>query len=115
MATIAEVEAFLREVRLKVGLGRCQLWSRDRHTVTALAADGLLFQDIWPTVQKLATSDYSGGPEPDDNPARGGQVWIFGPTLRGIPLYVKLKATDAGNLECLSFHAATAPLPHPLP
>ena len=94
-------------------MGRKRLWSRAEHTLQGLAADGLLMSDIWPTISSLAELDYSSGPVPDDDPSRSGEVWIFGPDVRGEVVYVKLKLID-DLVECLSFHSAGYPLSYPL-
>lgn len=68
------------------------------------------------TILALTPDDYSAGPEPDDNPLRGGFVWIFGAEVHGQHVYIKLKLVEDGPLRhatCVSFHRAERPMHFP--
>ena len=82
------------------------MWPRDVNSVRGLAQDGLLRADIWPVTRLLMVDDYSSGPEPERDPKRpAGDLWVFGPEVRGERVYLKLKLLE-NRVECASFHTA---------
>jgi len=63
----------------------------------------------------LSVLDYSLGPQPDLN--RSGEVWVFGKSISGLEIYIKLKIVETPSSEaavCLSFHIAERPMAYPL-
>lgn len=81
-------------------------------TLTSL---GYTVDDVKMILFNLGVTDYSSGPEPDDNPNYSGDVWVFGATIDTIDLYIKLKLINCGQKQvlCLSFHHAKWPLNYP--
>ena len=64
----------------------------------------------------LTPHDYCTGPEPDEDPQRGGSIWVFGAEVHGQQVYIKLKLVEDGPLRhaiCVSFHRAEWPLHFP--
>jgi hypothetical protein len=58
--------------------------------------------------------NYVDGPLQDVD--RTGHVWIFGKTIRGVQVYIKLKIADDDGTDwpmCISFHQAERPMRFP--
>lgn len=100
-----EVVAFLTRAKGLVTIGHWQLLPRNTGTLTVLE---LTMDDVRDVLLALAVSDYGRGPEPDRDPLRPGDVWLFVCSLPGsavVELYVKLKIPPgSGYLIVLSFH-----------
>jgi hypothetical protein len=57
------------------------------------------------------------GPEPDKDHSRGGAIWVFGKTIKGHEIYIKLKLAEVNGkslAKCISFHKANLPITYPL-
>lgn len=65
-------------------------------------------------ILSLSINDYCEGPEKDTD--RPGYIWVFGKTVNGREVYIKLKIAQVGEVKiakCLSFHPAEFPLSYP--
>jgi hypothetical protein len=65
-------------------------------------------------IMDLSVLDYVSGPDPDRK--RGGVFWIFGKTIQGREVYVKLKLIESEEADiplCVSFHLARSPMEYP--
>lgn len=100
-----EVVAFLARAKALVTSGHWQLLPRNGRTLAVL---GLTMDDVKDVLLALAVSDYGRGPEPDRDPLRPGDVWLFLCPLPGssvVEVYIKLKVPPgSGHLVVLSFH-----------
>lgn len=93
---------------------QCWVVPRDKNA-QALADLGLMPSQRRSLILDLSVLDYSAGPLPDVDVA-GQDVWIFGSTIDGKELYIKLtlrKQQDRFFAKCLSFHLAEQPLVFP--
>lgn len=102
----SEINAFIRCVKEAVNEGRLTLIPREKN-LKALAKANLTIQDVKETLAFLTIKDYCAGPEPDHDPSREGEVWLFGCQTGGASWYIKIKlAGDEGKrwAICLSFH-----------
>lgn len=82
-----------------------------------IAQLGFRYADIEETLLGLSVEDYCEGPCRDrDQP---GELWVFGKTIEGRTIYVKLKLASFGTRRSLklvrivSFHPAEYVLEHP--
>ncbi len=64
-------------------------------------------------ILSLTCQNYSEGPS-EDRTYPGEMVWVFGATVEGTEVYIKLKLPPAGEPTCLSFHPAERPMTYPL-
>lgn len=75
---------------------------------------GLTKRNLEEILLSLSVSDYCSGPEADRD--KGGEIWVFGNTVGGHEIYIKLKVVDVGErriAKCISFHIAQFPLNYP--
>lgn len=106
---------FLKEFKEIVTDGRgLDIVSR-KENLESLLELGLTRKNAEHEILSLSVSDYCSGPEPDQD--RRGSVWMFGKTIGGREVYIKLKIADVGDVKiakCISFHVAKHPLCYPL-
>jgi hypothetical protein len=65
-------------------------------------------------ILSLSVEDYSSGPDPDHGAP--GEIWVFGVSINGVEVYIKLKLAEYEGHpipKCLSFHRANEPLYYP--
>jgi hypothetical protein len=122
MTTKEEVQVYLTRVKETIAgrnpdkgwLVRIE-WKRDinKATMTEL---GFTPADVLSTVMDLQVEDYTRGPVDDVDEERRGIFWIFGKTLKGIEVYIKLRLTELSKLRTLkivSFHRSDRPMRYP--
>lgn len=112
-ATKEEARNFLREFRRLASSTGMYLVDTEKTDRTLLQL-GLTRKICKEEIKGLSVLDYSSGPQPDFN--KPGEIWVFGKTIEGYEIYMKLKIAR-GKLRdqalCLSFHVAERPLDHP--
>jgi hypothetical protein len=64
---------------------------------------GMMPMERVEVILELEADDYSHGPRRDERDLPG-DVWVFGKTIQGATMYIKLKLDP--DPVCLSFHAA---------
>jgi hypothetical protein len=115
VASEAEIASFLHKFKQIVVSGRgLDLIPRAENNQTLLNL-GLTRRNVRNEILALSVLDYCRGPDPDRD--RPGEVWIFGRTVFGSEIYIKLKIATVSNTEiakCISFHEANYPLNFPL-
>lgn len=113
MATSDEVQSFLQDFKVKLGI-----WGvifRDERNKNAQA---LLNLDISPaarekTLKELQVMDYCEGPK-QENLYGGSDMWVFGKTINKQEVYIKITLGFAGRqVICISFHVAEHPMKYP--
>jgi hypothetical protein len=85
-----------------------------RVNLETLALLGINRQDARDRVMGLSPEDYVRGPDPDNNhPAL--DVWVFGLSLSGEEVYVKLQVISdpPEQCVCISFHVSEHPMHYP--
>ena len=113
MATLQEVESYLRELKTKLDIfGIVFLDERGKNAQT------LHDLEIAPSarkeiIRKLAVEDYSQGPL--DEKMRGIlPMWVFGKQVKGREVYIKVSMGVANsNVICISFHTAAHKMNYP--
>jgi hypothetical protein len=78
-----------------------------------LVALGITKRHRREVILSLTWENYSDGPSPDVAYA-GEPLWIFGATVDGVEVYIKLKFSLDGISTCISFHPAERPMSYPL-
>jgi hypothetical protein len=105
--------AFLLEVKLCLSRGEGTLQFVEREVnLRTLAATGATVFDVRIMIQHLRLEQYCQGPLSDDK-GRDMQWWVFGASLSGRAMYLKI-ALHKGRVVCLSCHPAARPLAFPL-
>ena len=87
---------------------------KNRTTMLTLLMDKAELEEV---LANLTPENYSQGPEPDEDPAKKGDVWVFGTELQNREVYIKVKLIEASGDEtpvCLSFHFAEYGMQYPL-
>lgn len=113
MATMYEVESFLKEFKTKMRFFSI-LFLDDR----GKNAQALLDLEITPIARKeiigkLNIEDYCEGPL--EEKMRGIlPMWVFGKKIKGNEVYIKISmGTANSNVICISFHLAEYPMNYP--
>jgi hypothetical protein len=111
-----EIRTFLKEFNKIASTGRGIDVIPRKENQAALTNLGLTKKNRTDEIMTLSLSDYCDGPKPDQNPNKPGKIWVFGKSIGGKEVYIKLKIAQVGNqkiAKCLSFHAADYPLCFP--
>ena len=83
-----------------------------KKNLDSLAKLGLSIEDAEEIMLALTEDEYVSGPENDADGSEG-EVWVFGASIEGCILYIKLKL-DKIRSKCISFHKAERSLDFPL-
>lgn len=114
MSTEAEVEAFLRDFKAKMGI-----WDVVFRDDRGKNAQALADLEIRPIERKailvaLDTKDYSEGPL-EEILYRGADMWVFGKTIKEKEVYIKITmGVMSSSVICISFHLAQHEMNYPL-
>lgn len=114
MASINEVEQFLKALKVKINIfGILFLDDRGKNALT------LSELEITPAKRKeiihsLKTENYSEGPL--EEKMRGIlPMWVFGRHVKEREVYIKISmGTENNKAVCISFHIAEYPMQYPL-
>lgn len=113
MTTKNEVSGFLSAFNVKSKIFDVIFLSRDKNLQT------LLFLEITAlsrreVVMSLTFEDYSEGPL-TDTLNKGPDIWVFGKTIKGHEVYIKITMGTPGNSTiCISFHLSEYKMAYPL-
>jgi hypothetical protein len=106
MATTDAIQSFLRDFKAKFGI-----WGVVFRDDRGKNAKALLDLDITPVyreqvLRELQVTDYYEGPK-RETLYGGSDMWIFGKTIKGQEVYIKITLGFAGaQVICISFHVA---------
>ena len=110
-ASKREAAQFLAEAKRCVSLRRVVgPFEDDWETLGVL---GITPSEVQAVILSLTVDDYCSGPEPDRDPRRPGDVWLFLHHMEdsSLELYIKLKVSpDGPYLIVLSFHPPEHPI-----
>ena len=110
MSTVDEIKSFLQNFKAKLGIWGV-VFRDDRGKNT----QALLDLDITPVyreqvLRELQIADYHEGPK-RETLYGGADMWIFGKTIKGQEVYIKITLGLAGaQVICISFHVAEHPM-----
>ena len=113
MASIEDVEQFLQEFKLKMGIWEVLFLNRTKNTqtlsdleITAASRKNILYG--------LESEDYSEGPL-EDKMINGSHMWVFGKHIKGQEVYIKITLGNPNrSVICISFHLAEYQMNYPL-
>lgn len=103
MATVMQAAKFLGDFKKAINNTGLELIPR-RVNLDTIARLGLTIKQVRDIIVALKYSNYSSGPELDQD-GSNGEIWVFGYDLAGEMLYIKLKLAG-GKAKCISFHKA---------
>lgn len=114
MQSITEVEVFLQNFKVKMGIWDL-LFSSNRQKNTQTLADlEIRVVDVKNVLADLVATDYSEGPLPDQM-LGGAEMWVFGRVVKGHEIYIKITlGTPSNPVICISFHVAEYSMNYPL-
>lgn len=113
MATKEEVRVFLNSFKEKLKIWGILFLNRPKN-IQSLADLEINQSQALEAVSKLEVLDYSEGPT-EEVVFQGSDMWVFGKTLKGQEIYIKITMGQAGNkVLCISFHIADHPMQYPL-
>lgn len=113
MASESEIESFLKQLKEKILVFDLAFRSREKN-LQALAD-----LDITPNERKehilaLNCQDYYSGPNKDTETPGAPNYYIFGKSINGTEVYIKLSIGRPGKMvDCISFHPTDFPLQYP--
>lgn len=114
MASADEVQIFLQDFKMKLSI-----WGIIFRDERGKNAQALLDLDITPVFREtilkdLQVTDYFEGPK-SENLYKGSAMWIFGKTIKGQEVYIKITLGFHGaQVICISFHVAAHKMKYPL-
>lgn len=114
MATIHEVEIFLKDFKTKVSI--FGIFFRDDRQKNTQARFDLELEDAdrIEIIKSLIATDYSEGPV-GDTLYGVASLWIFGKRYKNQEIYIKISLGFKDNPAlCISFHKAERPMKYPL-
>ena len=114
MATRAEIEQFLKELKEKIRFFQIAFRPRDKN-LQALADLDITAIKRLEYIMGLKTENYYAGPKKDTYNAALPDYYEFGIQVKGVEIYVKISngLTDK-PVDCMSFHPAEFPMTYPL-
>ena len=112
-ATQTEINDFLFKFKFFAQIpGQFSFVERHKN-LQALADLGITQVEALNAILQLTYRNYSSGPEPDRD-YYGRKVWIFGYSLEGEEIYIKLADDLSYNIaKCISFHKADFTIAYP--
>jgi hypothetical protein len=113
MTSMEDVEQFLKEFKVKMGIWDVLFLSREKNiqTLADLEIPPIYRKQI---LTELEDVDYCQGPIPDDM-MNGADMWIFGKTIKSREVYIKITMGNPNlSVMCISFHLAEHPMNYPL-
>lgn len=113
MATEQDVEAFLKDFKIKLSIFSI-LFRNDRTKNTQALLDLEISQlERKSIIEKLESIDFSEGPIKDQL-YQISDMWIFGKKVKGKEVYIKISmGLPNSTVICISFHIAEASMKYP--
>ena len=112
-----QVERFLKsfQERMRFTVPPIIYTDRDKNNLQQLATIDITGKQRDEIIQGLIYTDYMEGPYKNNKEGQG-DVWVFGKTVNGTELYIKIfinMILGRPNI-CISFHISSAPNTYPL-
>ncbi|HMV09284.1 MAG TPA: hypothetical protein PKL56_16790 [Cyclobacteriaceae bacterium] len=113
MATVGEIESFLKEFKEKLEFWGVIFRSDREKNYATLKELELSVIQVKGELGRLAVSDYCDGPI-TERLYNGACMWVFGRTVRAREIYIKITMGHPGNeVLCISFHFPVTPMKYP--
>ena len=114
MATPADIEQFLNELRDKIHFFDIRFRPRDKN-LQALADLDITANQRLEYIVKLTFENYYAGPQTDTFNTNLPDYFEFGISVKGVDVYIKIsKGLENKPADCMSFHEAEFPMKYPL-
>ena len=113
MASIEDVDQFLREFKVKMSIWDVLFSTREKNiqALSDLEITPIYRKEI---LNELEPLDYSQGPL-EDKMLNGAEMWVFGKTIKTKEVYIKITMGKPSlSVMCISFHLAEHPMNYPL-
>lgn len=113
MASINEIEGFLRDFKIKLGFWGLLIRSdRDKNFETMKALE-FSINDVKNELGELELVNFSDGPI-KDKLYGNADMWVFGKFIQGKEVYIKITlGHPSAQVLCISFHFAEHLLNYP--
>jgi hypothetical protein len=113
MTTKEEIEQFLAEFKVKLGIwGILFRDDRGKNTQTLLDIE-IKSADREKVLKELKTENYSEGPL-EEKLYGGANMWVFGKLIKNKEVYIKITMGLKGaQVICISFHVAEHSMKYP--
>lgn len=113
MATRAEVEYFLQQLRDKMRFFEVVFRPRDKN-IDTLAELDLIPKARIEYLKNLTLEDYYTGPNKDTHDDKRPDYFEFGINIKGEEVYIKISLGLLNKpVDCMSFHKAERPITYP--
>ncbi len=113
MATKDEVESFLKEFKVKMGVFLIVYKEERGKNRQALLDLGITPRDRDDYIKQLQVKNYYKGPT-ENYDYNSGSLWEFGTDVNGSEVYVKISMGIKNKpVICISFHLAEYPIEYP--
>jgi hypothetical protein len=114
MASISEIDAFLRDFKFKLGFWGLLFQNRlDRKNFQTMTDLELQVEHVKEILGVLECSDYCEGPMKDIL-YKGSDMWVFGQKVKKREVYIKITiGQPRDKVICISFHFASYELSYP--
>jgi hypothetical protein len=114
MATLPEVESFLKQMRVKMSIWQIRFLDERGKNLDAIGRLEIPPKQREKIIEELKAVDYSEGPFMDKM-HDWGEMWVFGKWFKAIEIYIKITlGTEKDPVICISFHPAEHPMNYPL-
>ena len=111
----SQVNLFLKDFKDLMGQRRNYVKDHNKTMQTKINL-GFTFHQMDEVILSIELEDYESGPNPDE--LWPGVFWVFGKSIDGNEIYIKLKIVTYGSRDeqaiCISFHTSEYPLAYPL-
>ena len=113
MATKAEIEVFLGQLREKIRFFDVAFRPRDKN-IDAIAELDILPIDRIEYLKTLSVENYYDGPTKDTFDHSKPDYYEFGVQVKEIEVYIKISlGLPNKRVDCMSFHKAERPITYP--
>lgn len=113
MAETDEVENFLRDFKIKLGIWGLEFKGDRKKNRDTLLKLEITAKDVQNYLKLLKVTNYCSGPEKDTENDK--EFWVFGMDVDTEEIYIKINIGQTNNnVICISFHIAEYPLVYPL-
>lgn len=113
MASKTEIEAFLRDFKIKLDFwGLLFRHDRGKNFETLLQLEYSTVH-VKKELKDLALQNYSAGPV-SESLYSGSDMWVFGKAIRSREVYIKISmGFQSSKVLCISFHFSERPMSYP--
>jgi hypothetical protein len=113
MASRQQIEQFLSDFKQKLAIWGILFRSDRGKNFETMKQLEYSVENVKTELKNLDVTDYSEGPL-SDTLYRGASMWVFGKTIQGKEVYIKITLGQPGEkVICISFHFAERTMTYP--